>query len=188
MADSLRGLRAWLMSGAGRSGCGSLRGRRCSGAPGGWDRTHLPAQRPPGPPRRPRRLPAWATLQLRCRFVPGSLRSASSSNLGAPAAGRSPRYRAHSCSRPRPPHSPRSLAAQVRLRPGCARPLSPRALRTRAPRSRPRTCPRPPTPLHTHPIAAPTSVHLFTPDVYLAPTKRPRFIWEKQERGQHRHP
>lgn len=62
----------------------------------------------------------------------------------------------------------RASPFSLQLRPGCARPLSPQALWTRALPSRTPDVPAASHPFaHTHPAAAMTSVHLFTP----------RYVW-----------
>lgn len=66
--------------GPGGRGCGPLRGRRSSWAPGGWGRTHLPGWRPPGAP---------------CgrQGLGGAHAAASSPGPGAPAAAAATRPR-----------------------------------------------------------------------------------------------
>ena len=66
--------------GPGGRGCGPLRGRRSSWAPGGWGRTHLPGWRPPGAP---------------CgrQGLGGARAAASSPGPGAPAAAAATRPR-----------------------------------------------------------------------------------------------
>lgn len=168
-ADDLRGPGARRMSGHGRRGCGSLRGRRSSGTPGG-----LGPHSPPGP------APSGASMQPAASPGRGDPVAAAATRPWIPAqrigqqpggrgGGEEPAGRGAQLLRgpglPILPAAPQHRCGPAPVR---ARPLSFRALRTLVLRSRTQDLAAASHPFaHTHPAAALTSVHLFSP----------RYLW-----------
>lgn len=164
-ADGLRGPQARKMSGHGRRGCGSLRGRCSSGTPGG-----LGPHSPPGP------APSGASMQPAASPGRGDPAAAAATRPWIPAqrigqqpggrgGGEEPAGRGAQLLRgpglPILPAAPQHRCGPAPVR---ARPLSFRALRTPVLCSPTRDLAAASDPFaHTHPAAALTSVHLFSP-------------------------